>query len=71
MDESKPGAVLTFYSRDGRPPHGAELASNDGRLSVEIGLEWDGNTLTGYDGVFELPAEVEGELRKLGFQISL
>lgn len=65
------GAVLTFYSRDGQPPHTAELVSNDGRLSAEIGLEWEGNTLTGYDGVFELPAEVEVNLRKLGFLISL
>ena len=37
---------------------------------ADIGLEWDGNTLTGYDGVFELPAEVKSLLLELGFTTS-
>ena len=34
-------------------------------------LEFDGNTLTGYDGVFELPEQITDYLEVLGYKIDL
>lgn len=37
---------------------------------AEIGLEWDGETLTGYDGAFDIPIEAVACLERLGYQVS-
>jgi hypothetical protein len=38
--------------------------------TVQIGLELDGNIITGYDGVFEIPEPVQTFLQEIGFDIS-
>lgn len=59
------GVTVTLSFLDGHKlPHCAEISGGD--LYAEIGLEWDGDKLTGYDGVFELPGEIKSMLAELG-----
>jgi hypothetical protein len=53
-------------------PHLAEVYSveKDDEEYAEVGLEWDGRKLTGYDGIFEIPNEVIAVLEHHGFDCS-
>ena len=57
-------------------PHCAEVESlnpapeGEEELYAEMGLEWLGKTLTGYDGVMDCPSEVLTMLKELGYDVS-
>lgn len=72
IDEHGQGLELHFHSREGETkPCMVELISDDNTGYAEIGLIWDENTLVDYDGVFEIPEEVESSLREMGFDVYL
>lgn len=62
------GVEITLHFReDSGLPHCAELSSGD--HYAEIGLWFEGQTLTDYDGVFELPGEVIEMLEERGLTV--
>lgn len=70
LDMDSAPVTIHLHTRDGETtPCCAELEA--GELYAEIGLEFEGNTLTGYDGVFDCPEEVLSMIRELGFTINL
>lgn len=70
LSQAPAGATLTLHFRDAAEvPHAAEICSDDGEEGAEIGLEWEGTLLVGYDGVFSLPVELCDELLKRGFKL--
>lgn len=65
------GINLQFHFRDGaRVPACVEVFSDDESEHAEIGLEFEGTELTGYDGAFDLPPAVLVAVKWLGFTVS-
>lgn len=64
------GVHVDLHSHAGCPPHSAEVYNDDCSLYADIGLEFDGNSLVGYDGCFDIPAEVLTMLNDMGFNTS-
>lgn len=65
----KKGFDTHLHTRDGEIlPCCAEMDGGDG-FYAEIGLEWTGGVLTGYDGVFYIPLELLDMLEGEGFKI--
>lgn len=62
--------IILHFAAGAVTPHCAELVGA-ADLYAEIGLEWSGRTLTGYDGCFDIPQEIETFLKDLGFAIDL
>lgn len=63
------GLEVVLFTREGEcDPCFAELASED--YGAEIGLTFEGKTLTDFDGAFCLPNEVARLLRELGYEVS-
>lgn len=69
LDENK-GLIVTVYRDESGMPTNAEIESGDD-IYADIGLTFDGKKLIDYDGVFELPKEVESILFELGFDCSM
>ena len=70
LTKKERGVTVEIHHIDNWPP---VLAIVRGELVdhyAEIGLEWDGETLAGYDGVFELPREVLAVLDEMGYNVS-
>jgi len=68
LSNPSPGINITLHFHSAYvPPHSAEVFSDDATEYADLGLEWDGKTLEGYDGAFELPAEVITFLKDEGF----
>lgn len=69
--ETELGVSVTLHYNPASPlrPVCAEVYGKS--YHAEVGLEWNGNTLTGYDGVFEIPAEVVTMLKDNGHKIDL
>jgi len=60
--------VILYIKDNARTPHCAEVIGDDAfDHYAEIGLEFEGMELTGYDGVYALPSEVISMLRENGF----
>lgn len=47
-----------------------EMDGGDDDWYAEGSLDFDGKNVIGYDGVFELPMEIEYELEALGYDLS-
>lgn len=63
------GLEVELYTRDNESaPCVAGLASED--YDAEIGFTFEGKTLIGFDGAFELPRELALLLRRLGYVIA-
>lgn len=60
--------IELFRDEDG-VPSGMEWIVGDVEFVEGIGLEFEGKRLTGYDGVFELPAQAIRMLRDLGYTV--
>lgn len=70
ITEPHKGVNVQLHYRDGETtPCSAEIYG--GNEYAEIGLEFEGKTLVGYDGCFELPKEIETMVRAEGFEVSL
>jgi hypothetical protein len=67
LDEARKGLTVDLHQNGDKPPHCAEIYSNDQSIYAEIGLRWEGNALCDYDGVFELPKEVIEDLKSMGY----
>lgn len=65
---SADGINVKIHLKDGIPVS-AEVYSDDCSEYVDIGLEMEGNTLVGYDGVFDICPEVISVLEREGFRI--
>lgn len=62
------GLEVVLFTRENEcDPCFAELASED--YDAEIGLSFEGRTLTDFDGAFCLPKEVARLLRELGYVV--
>lgn len=61
--------VILYIKQNARTPHCAEVIGDGDNEDhyAEIGLEFEGMELTGYDGVYALPSEVISMLRENGF----
>lgn len=63
------GLEVVLLTRENEcDPCFAELASKD--YGAEIGLSFEGRTLTDFDGAFCLPNEVARLLKELGYIVS-
>lgn len=62
--------VVLHWQEGATMPHCAELFSDDESEYADIGLEWEGETLSGYDGAFNLPAPIVAALMFEGFAVS-
>jgi hypothetical protein len=62
------GVSITLHWREGEAPCSAELVSGD--HYADIGLEFEGKRLVGYDGVFACPLEVLTMLQDAGYDVS-
>lgn len=70
LTEPHQGVTVEIHWRDGEEtPCSAEVSGGD--EYAECGLEFNGKTLVGYDGVFDLPQEVIETLKDQGFSIDL
>lgn len=61
--------VVLHWQAGAITPHSAELFSDDESEYADLGLEWDGKTLSGYDGAFDLPPPIVAALHFEGFQV--
>ena len=63
---------MTLFCNDNGSPEGIDWVVYDEEGALEfneyIGLEFDGKTLVGYDGVFEIPVEALKLIRKYGYR---
>lgn len=68
------GVEVRLFSKEGAspgsPPDFALLVSPGGADMAEIGLEWEGRELSGYDGTFFLPGVVADALVQAGFTVN-
>ena len=60
-------STMELWMDEGHAPTGIEWVVDDGQFVEDIGLVFDGKTLTDYDGVFSLPKEAIQLIRKAGF----
>lgn len=66
LTKPKEGAWVIIHKNDAGKICCAEVYSEDESEYAEIGLWFDGNNLSDYDGVFNLPMEVIECLREMG-----
>lgn len=76
VSDRKIGVSVTLWGFEGKPPHAAEIwdtetqgDEEEGGFYAEIGLGFDGNMLTDYDGVADLPREIVELVKELGYEI--
>lgn len=69
VDHGK-GLTVDLWAQACEKPHLAELGHSDGDDCDHVGLEFDGDTLVGYDGCFELPKEVIITVKAAGYKVS-
>lgn len=71
VTDPRDGVNVKLHTAEGaETPHSAEVYSDDAKEYADMGLEWEGRTLTGYDGAFDIPREIITALEFLGFKIS-
>jgi hypothetical protein len=70
LTPSKRGVNVAIHAKPNEAPHSAEVYSDDCEEYADLGLEFEGETLTGYDGAFDIPSEVLSALRMMGYEIS-